>query len=505
MKNANTKLRARLLKSWAAVSVLAASLLFTGILTGCPNGSGPNRPNESAQPNGPVQPTDPSIFETDGLGKITGCKCANEALPADLIIPAKIGDEVITEIGWYAFAGCNGLKSIDFSACTKLNRIDNGAFASCTGLTQLMLPESLTEIGTSAFVNCKLKEVKLTKKLTKIDTEAFKNCPIETLYINSDINSNESDKAAWLNEDSIRANLKTLKLESGITIIPSSAFSGCTGLTSITLPENLTEIGGDAFSGCKGLTSISLPASLTEIGWNAFSGCKDLTSITLPKNLTKIRGGTFLYCTGLTSITLPASLTEIGRYAFLGCTGLTSITLPEKLTKIGDKAFNDCTGLNGTIIFPANIETIWGDGCYPDEGTFRNCINLQGLDFSACTNLTFIPAYAFYGCKALSEVKLPENIKVIGINTFEGCTSLQNITLPANLTSIKANAFKGCTNLTSVVFKNTQNWNVYNNYNCTDLHNYIYQSHLQNEAYAAKYLRNPTNNGGYCNKFWKRN
>jgi len=91
MKNANTKLRARLLKSWAAVIALAASLLFTGILTGCPNGSGPNRPNESAQPNGPVQPTDPSIFETDGLGKITGRKCANEALPADLIIPEKLG------------------------------------------------------------------------------------------------------------------------------------------------------------------------------------------------------------------------------------------------------------------------------------------------------------------------------------------------------------------------------------------------------------------------------
>jgi len=507
MKNANTesRARARLLTSWAAVIALAASLLFTGILTGCPNGSGSNRPNESAQPNGPVQPTDPSIFETDGLGEIIGCKCAKEELPQNLVIPDKIGNEVINAIGFYAFSGCKGLKSIDFSACTKLNRIANGAFAWCTGLTQLMLPESLTEIGTSAFEDCKLKEVKLTKNLTKIDTEAFKNCPIETLYINSDITSNESDKAAWLNEDSIRANLKTLKLERGITVIPNGAFKGCTGLTSVDFSncKKLTRI--DGFSNCTGLTSITLPENLTHIEYGAFQGCIGLTSVDFSncKKLTQIDG--FPNCTGLTSISLPASLTTIGNGAFSGCIGLTSITLPEKLTKIGDEAFRDCTGLNGTIVFPANIETICGDINYFGEGAFRNCINLQGLDFSACKNLTFMPEYAFYGCKALSEVKLPENIDVIGINTFEDCIALQNITLPANLTSIKANAFKGCTNLTSVVFKNTQSWKVYNNYNCTELHKYINQGYLQDAADAAEFLREDDNNGGYSNKHWKRN
>ena len=116
-----------------------------------------------------------------------------------------------------------------------------------------------------------------------------------------------------------------------------------------------------------------------------------------------------------------------------------------------------------------------------------------------------MPTYAFYGCKALSEVKLPKNIDVIRGNTFEDCIALQNITLPANLTSIKANAFKGCTNLTSVVFKNTQNWKVYDNYNCTELHKYIYQSYLQDAADAAKFLREDDNNGGYRNKHWKRN
>lgn len=429
-------------------------------------------------------------------------------LPANLVIPDKIGNEVIKKIGWRAFANCEGLKSIDFSACTKLNEIKLGAFDGCTGLKQLILPESLTTIG----------------------MEAFRDCPIETLCINSDIESYypPGDKTAWLNEDSIRENLKTLKLGRGITTILYPAFKDCKNLTSITLSENLTEIRDGAFSGCTSLTSVDFsnckkltrisgfpkctglksiiwPENLTEIGHGAFRGCTGLTSISLPENLTHIRYSAFQGCTGLTSITLPENLIEISTGAFSGCIGLTSITLPEKLTKIGDEAFKDCTGLNGTIVFPANIETIYGDINYSDSGAFRNCINLQGLDFSACKNLTFMPEYAFYGCKALSEVKLPENIDVIGINTFEDCIALQNITLPANLTSIKANAFKGCTNLTSVVFKNTQNWKVYDNYNCTELHKYIHKNYLQDAANAAKFLREDDNNGGYRNKHWKRN
>ena len=109
--------------------VLTAWLLM-GLFMGCPNGSGPNRPNESAQPNGPVQPTDPSIFKTDRHGVITGYTCTKDKLPSNLVIPAKIGDEVITGIGWRAFEGC-------------------------TGLTSVYFPASLTAIGLSAFKDCR--------------------------------------------------------------------------------------------------------------------------------------------------------------------------------------------------------------------------------------------------------------------------------------------------------------------------------------------------------------
>ena len=137
MKNANTKsrassvskLRARLLKSWAAVSALAASLLFIGLLTGCPH----NQP--------PAKPVDPAaIFRTDGHGKITGYKCAKEELPAYLVIPAKIGNEEIKEIASWAFSSCTGLTSVTLPA--NLTQIGVYAFSGCTGLTSAVFADT---------------------------------------------------------------------------------------------------------------------------------------------------------------------------------------------------------------------------------------------------------------------------------------------------------------------------------------------------------------------------
>ena len=81
---------------------------------------------------------------------------------------------------------------------------------------------------------------------------------------------------------------------------------------------------------------------VTSIGNYAFSGCTGLTSITIPQRMTSIGERSFYNCTGLTSINIPNSVTSIGVCAFLSCINLTSITIPNSVTSIGWSAFHNC-------------------------------------------------------------------------------------------------------------------------------------------------------------------
>jgi hypothetical protein len=92
------------------------------------------------------------------------------------------------------------------------------------------------------------------------------------------------------------------------------------------IPAGVTSIGDYAFSGCSGLTSVTIPAGVTSIGIAAFNACSGLTSVTIPAGVTTIGYGVFASCTGLTSVTIPAGVTSIGRGAFSYCSGLTSVT-----------------------------------------------------------------------------------------------------------------------------------------------------------------------------------
>ena len=97
---------------------------------------------------------------------------------------------------------------------------------------------------------------------------------------------------------------------------------------SVVVPEmvtyesveySVTSIGYGAFSGCTGLTSVTIPNSVTSIGIVAFFSCSGLTSVTIPNSVTSIGNGAFSYCSGLTSITIPNSVASIGNSAFQGC------------------------------------------------------------------------------------------------------------------------------------------------------------------------------------------
>ena len=199
--------------------------------------------------------------------------------------------------------------------------------------------------------------------------------------------------------------------------IESDVFSGCTGLTGITIPDSVTSISG-CFKGCTGLTEVTIPGSIKYTGSNTFSGCTGLKSVTLLSGVTAIQDGAFSGCTGLKSIIMPDNITGIGNGAFSGCTGLVSVALPGSIMSVSPNAFSGCTGLKSVVI--------------PDR-------------------VTLIGANAFYGCKALTELNLPERLVNIGENAFGGCRKLKSISLPDSVASIGSGAFDGCKSLTEII------------------------------------------------------
>ena len=244
-------------------------------------------------------------------------------------------------------------------------------------------------------------------------------------------------------------------VEYPVESIGDRAFSGCTGLTSITIPNSVTSIESSAFSGCSSLTSVTLPNSVTSIVDWAFAGCTSLTSITIPNSVTSIGWYTFHDCTSLTSITIPNSVRSIGNHAFSNCSSLTSITIPNSVTSIGYNAFAGCTSLTSIKVDAGNNKYDSRDNCNAIIETSTNTLIAGCKSTTIPNSVTSIGDEAFDDCTALTSITIPNSVTSIGDEAFSGCTSLTSVTVPNSVTSIGRYAFTLCSSLTSITIPNS--------------------------------------------------
>ena len=430
-----------------------------------------------------------------------------------------------TVIADAAFNGCNGLTSIAISDNIKI--IGNNAFENCSGLTSITIPDSVMSIGNSAFSGCsnliKIETDSENPNYFSQDGILYSRKNTEFVHIPANLQGNVTIVDGIVNiEDSAfsgRSGLTSVIIPDSVTSIGSDAFEGCSGLISITIPfvgEN-TEGNGDthfgyifgsvpvslkeviitggtsiwtsAFYGCSGLTSITIPDSVTSIGAYAFRYCSGLTSIiveegntkyhssgnclieTVAKTLilgcknsiipddgsvTSIGDDAFYGCSGLTSIIIPDSVTGIGYYAFIDCSGLMSIIIPDSVTSIEWSAFGGCSGLT-SISIPfvgatkggtkdMHFGYIFGASSYSDNDDYVP-VSLKEV---IITGGTSIGNSAFAVCHGLTSIIIPDSVTNIGRSAFSGCSGLTSIIIPESVTSIGSGAFTGCSKLASL-------------------------------------------------------
>ncbi|MDR3345298.1 MAG: leucine-rich repeat protein, partial [Oscillospiraceae bacterium] len=259
-------------------------------------------------------------------------------------------------------------------------------------LTTVNMPNSVTEIGESAFQGCvSLSSIVLSNQLQTIRKAAFWETSLISIdlpaslttcdaysgfYIYSGLHNPELhlvEFIEWKGPFAYIPALRSVSFEEGATVVPNRAFSYAENLTSVTLPDSITEIGAAAFEYTP-LSSITLPAKLTEIGYWAFR-YTNLTSITFPNTLKLIDNKAF-EGTKITDITLPASITNHSNtYPFMGIETLQSITFEQGIKTIPD-AILLCTVPGVKVFVPLSVNEI-GDNstigyvnyviyCYPD-------------------------------------------------------------------------------------------------------------------------------------------
>lgn len=225
----------------------------------------------------------------------------------------------------------------------------------------------------------------------------------------------------------------------GTTKIPSGTFKNCAKLTGINIPDTVTSIGTDAFLNCSALANITSTAEIVSIVANQANPVSFDAIITSGTSITE---SLFYKLTGLKSVTIDNVL-SIESKAFDGCTGLTSVTFGENVNKISEKAFLDCTRI-------ADIQVARGNAKYHSDG--NNLIDTDNKSIVLGCQNSIIPTngsvvsiddYAFYHCRNLKSILIPEGIVRIGRSAFDGCVLVDNFEIPDSVINIGASAFWG--------------------------------------------------------------
>ena len=372
------------------------------------------------------------------------------------------------------FAYFSSLESVRLSET--LTELNTNAFNSCYNLKSVTIPSSVTTMYGSPFYGCSVLEKVIISDVESWCNITFASASSNPLYYASHLYLNDEEITELVIPESvteikdytfINGSFTSLDFSGNVTSIGDSAFKGCSALQDVTIPSSLISFGDSAFYGCDNLSlteyeggcylgnsdnehlvfikpvsettdNLTLHQNVKLIASGAFNGSA-ITSITIPGTIKVLNNNTFAGCTALQTVTIENGVETIGDSVFSGCTELVSVQIPDSVTSIGTSVFANCSNLQ-TVSFGSGISSI-------SSNFFNNCTSLQEVSFP--DNITYIDPTAFSGCTLLKSVNLGNGIEAIESSMFEGFTSLTSVTIGTSVKVIGEKAFAG-TGLTNV-------------------------------------------------------
>ena len=393
--------------------------------------------------------------------------------------------------GYSSFEKCENIEKITYSKGKTgiMPDIESGS-ASYTAeyyagkkLTTVEFEEGVKNIGARAYQLCKssnpasvydygmpnLKNIKLAATVKKIGDDAF--------YEDQAITDFDFSNIEELGESSFSgcSGLSDLTIPAGMKEIPVSCFNGCIGLSSLKIPETIEKVCGSAFTGCTGIKELTMPVDLDYVktysstdGYSSFEKCENIEKITYSKGKTGIMPDiedayyTAEYYAGknLTTVEFEEGVKNIGARAYqlyrksassgyaYGMPNLKNIKLASTVKKIGDDAFYEDKAI--TDFDFSNIEEL-------GESSFSGCSGLSDLTIPA--GMKEIPVSCFNGCIGLSSLKIPETIEKVCGSAFTGCTGIKELTMPVDLDYVKTysstdgySSFSNCGNIEKITY-----------------------------------------------------
>lgn len=353
----------------------------------------------------------------------------------------------ISSIGNGAFAGCSSLEGNFNMIPEQVSTIGEEAFLGCVKLSNINIPNSVSIIGDNAFNTYEKLIVKNFRQSPPTIYDSTFDINNTEIWILKSKYSNYIDAEIWKDHEDhfIAMDSKGNRVQKENELwykttdnkkleLSFSKYKKHTfedGIGIIEFNTNINTLPNVLFYDCKTLYNISIPNGVTEIGNSTFYGCASLSFE--EETEAEITRGLPVIPVNPNKPLNPGEGIETNTPS-----KSINVKLPESITTIKPAAFYNCKSIKN-IDLP-NLITI-------ENNAFFGCEDLESINYSK--EIDSLGTYAFEGCKSLKSITIFDNIDYLPLGIFKDCESLEEINLD-NIKSIASDAFSGCLNIRNI-------------------------------------------------------